>query len=111
MLERRRWGIYMDLPQQKPQQFNHIGATYEAFFAGFCGQQLHLAACPSFVTSDKQWLVTSCEQLGNGPPLPGVMHLPNALLLVGVPVMAKHVIGNSSFIKLSLCQLLHLLPR
>ena len=46
MLEGRRWGIYMDLPQQKPQQFNYIGAAYEAFFAGFCTQQLHLAARP-----------------------------------------------------------------
>jgi len=36
----------MDLPQQKTQQFNHIGAAYEAFFAGLCGQQLHLAARP-----------------------------------------------------------------
>ena len=46
MLEGRHWGIYMDLPQQKPQQFNHIGAAYEEFFSGFCGQQLHLAARP-----------------------------------------------------------------
>ena len=33
MLEGRRWGNYIDLPQQKPQQFNYIGAAYEAFFA------------------------------------------------------------------------------